>query len=207
MFLFDADPLKIAEILASKKEVLPREIKKPLQAAFGQVPRDARKKAHAVRSKNDAFERIKNMLPEHFVLSDLALEAVNLYKNDGSLFWRYGIRTDNKRTHDCILSDLYYGKKQTTTANSIRSAFHSIAVYKIICILIEKSGQKCFNKQVEEHCTALILNDSRGPPVEDAGLIMKNLREEYIKGKRYTQYTSKLGYGFVFYMFAVPSSV
>ncbi|KAL4889173.1 hypothetical protein BDV59DRAFT_120943 [Aspergillus ambiguus] len=196
---------QMAEIFALNKDVLPQEIKEPLQSAFGRKPRVTH---HAVRSKEAAFARIQSLAPEQIVLPDLALEAVNLYKNDGSLFWRYGIRTDNKRTHDCILSDLYYGKKRIGISNSIRSAFHSIAVYKIIHILIEQSGQKRFSKQVEEHCTAIILNDSKGDPTEEDGVaIMKNLREEYTKGKRYTHYTSRMGYGFIFYMFAVPSTV
>lgn len=198
----------MADILASKKDLLPDEVKGRLQSAFGQKPKARRKGTRAIRSKEAAIERVQRLSPDQIVLPDLALEAVRLFKVDGSLFWRYGIRTDNERTHDCVLSDLYYGKKKIESANSVRSAFYSIAVYEIIRVLMEQSGQESFSKQIEEHCTAMILNDSKGDPAkEDAATIMKNLRDEHTKGKKYVQYTSRMGYGFIFYMFALPSVV
>ncbi|THC90100.1 hypothetical protein EYZ11_010448 [Aspergillus tanneri] len=61
------------------------------QVAFGRKPRGSPTEVRAVRSKKDALERIQNLGADQITLPDLALEAISLYKDNGSLFWRYGI--------------------------------------------------------------------------------------------------------------------
>jgi hypothetical protein len=73
-------------------------------------------------------------------------------------------------------------------------------------MLIVKSNWKSFTKEVAEHCAILILSENdenaRDLGIED---VMKELRDDYAKGDIYNRYASKKGYGFIFYMFVVPS--
>ena len=193
----------MADSLASNRNLLPRNIRKPLQEAFS---RQSPAERGAVRSKKDALERIQSV--NQISLPDVALEAVRVFKDDGSLFWRHGIRTDNNLTFKNVLSDLYYGKQRNLTANNIRSAFHSLAVYKIIRILIERSKSSTFTNEVATHCAASILSEdcpaAKNQRIED---VIKDLKDDYARGDIYSRYACKRSYGFIFYMFIVPSSV
>ena len=193
----------MADSLASNRNLLPRNIRKPLQEAFS---RQSPAERGAVRSKKDALEQIQSV--NQISLPNVTLEAVHVFKDNGSLFWRHRIHTDNNPTFKNVLSDLYYGKQQNLTANNIRSAFHSLAVYKIIQILIERSKSSTFTNEVATHCAASILSKdcpaAKNQRIED---VIKDLKDDYTRGDIYSRYACKRSYGFIFYMFIVPSSV
>ncbi|GMG10138.1 unnamed protein product [Aspergillus oryzae] len=141
-------------------------------------------------------------------LPELSAAAVELFKNDPSLFWRFGVRVDNDSGLQNPLSDLYLRRKKSDTATSISSAFHSIAVFEMIQMLMKLFGTQTFTRQVATYCANMIAReDYSGVKNQRIQDIIHDLELDYAKGNIYSRYTSAHGYGIIFYMFVSKSDV
>lgn len=192
---------QIADFLISRKDGLPAGIKQALEEAFG--PK-LRTKTGTVRNHQQALARVEELRKNDIRVPEFLSDVLPFYEKKGSVFWSGGDKTSAAPSQHTILGDIYSADRRNTISSSIRRAFHSIALRYVIQQLLKIRGVQQFTPEVKNMCVDMIVSDGT---VTDLQGISKWFSTGYETGAVYEPYTQKLGYGIVFYLFALPASM
>jgi hypothetical protein len=173
-----------------------------LQKAFGQTSRKT--KARTVHNRDEALDRVKEVTKNDIKVPEFLSDALPCYKREGSIFWFGGEKTSTGQSQRTILGDIYSAARRNAIANSVRRAFHSIALRYVIQQILEIRGLQRFTPEVRNMCVDIILSDGINTERQE---ISKWFSTEYDMGSVYESYTQKFGYGIIFYLFILPSTM
>ncbi|EED22701.1 hypothetical protein TSTA_061890 [Talaromyces stipitatus ATCC 10500] len=193
--------LSIVDFLIASKDTLPAGIKQALQKAFSQGSKTG--KTGTARNREQALARVKEVRKDDITVPEFLSDALPCYAREGSIFWSGGEKTSTAQSKHTILGDIYFADRRKAIASSIRRAFHSIALRYVIQQILEIRGIQHFTTEVKKWCVDTILSEGIDTESKE---ISKWFSTEYEMGAVYESYTQKLGYGIIFYLFALPAS-